>query len=853
MGTVVEDWNSRLWCIGLHDIYLFNPERKSFTRYYYPGQSGIVQLLPATSKRFFAVEFGYGILDFDPGASTPFSEVRAKFKGPAIEYPLTGNSHTLLAGSNRGLCWYDPNTYQTRFITHNISNPTSICDNIITHLFKDKQNNLWIATRNGISLLDPHLQLFHNINLGEKYFPDRPEEFGLVNDFFDDGENYWVSRWYSRGISKFNHDWKLLSHWDILAPDKKNNRFKTVYDIYKESETIFWLCTEGGLVKWDQKKNDFKIFVPEENNTAGTRHHEFRKLLPFGKDQFWIRSWDWGVYVFDRSIEKFTRHYLHSETNEHSLAHNVVKDLIIDKKGKLFVSTIDGLSEYEPVTEIFITHKIAGNESSGGMKNYLGKMEVDRQNNIWICFVTGLLQYNSVTRSFTQYNTVNGLVNNNCLKICKDKNDNLWITTQNGISFYNFKTNSFTNYYSEDGLPTNFFEGALTNTSNGKIAVGYLGGLVLIHPDSLPFNHTAPPVRFNSLKVMDRNLYYTRNDNGEKEIRLRYNQKIVSVSFSVLNFTNPSRNKYYYQLSGFDKDWRQSEDGNVTYTNLNPGTYTLKVRGANNSGVMNEEGDVLHIIISPAFWQTLWFKILVFLIAGGIIFYLVRRRISSIRHQAELKQKMAEAEMMALRAQMNPHFIFNCLSSIDNLIQTHQPDKATTYLARFAKLIRSVLDSSKNNIVSFQKDFESLQLYLQMEQFRCNNKFTYELNAGENLLQGDYQVPPLIIQPFIENAIHHGLLNKPGSDRNLKINITADPHYIKYIIADNGVGRTRAAEIKKLNKPEHVSYGIRISADRIHLYNKNGETDDIIIQDLEDNGKPAGTKVEVKIKIHDTH
>jgi uncharacterized glyoxalase superfamily protein PhnB len=229
---------------------------------------------------------------------------------------------------------------------------------------------------------------------------------------------------------------------------------------------------------------------------------------------------------------------------------------------------------------------------------------------------------------------------------------------------------------------------------------------------------------------------------------------------------------------------------------------------------------------------------------------ILRRKNEQLRNQHEqtsLKRKAMDLEMQALRAQMNPHFIFNCLSAIDNLIQTSQADKATSYLSKFAKLIRAVLDSSKNNLVPFQKDLETMQLYLEMEKFRCNNKFVYHLYVQPALLHGDYKVPPLIVQPFIENAIHHGLLNKKGTDRNLDISIKLEKEHIIYSIIDNGIGRQKAAGIKERNKPEHQSYGIAITRERIHLHNQNGIDDDLVITDLREEGIAAGTKAVIRI------
>ncbi len=241
---------------------------------------------------------------------------------------------------------------------------------------------------------------------------------------------------------------------------------------------------------------------------------------------------------------------------------------------------------------------------------------------------------------------------------------------------------------------------------------------------------------------------------------------------------------------------------------------------------------------------------------------LIADKIKSIEAEQSLRQtniemhgineQLLKAKLEALQSQMNPHFIFNSLNSIDNLIQTNQKDKATTYLARFAKLIRNVLDSSKNDTVSFQKDYETLELYLQMEQFRSNDKFTYELLAEDELLQSDYKALPLIVQPFVENAIHHGLLNKQTGNRKLTISASLENDYIKYAIIDNGVGRAKAQQLNELNKPEHQSYGIDITTERIELYNQTGHNN-VTITDLFENNEPSGTRVEIRVKIFENN
>lgn len=214
-----------------------------------------------------------------------------------------------------------------------------------------------------------------------------------------------------------------------------------------------------------------------------------------------------------------------------------------------------------------------------------------------------------------------------------------------------------------------------------------------------------------------------------------------------------------------------------------------------------------------------------------------------------MNEQLTKAKLEALQSQMNPHFVFNCLNSIDNLIQMDEKEKATVYLSKFAKLIRSILENASSNTVPCWKDMETLKLYLELEALRFDNKFTYEILITEQVLNGDYKVPALLIQPFVENAIHHGLLSKKEEDKQLCVAVSVEGNYLRYLIEDNGVGRQMAAAYKAINKPAYASMGIQITAERINLFNryKNGS---VKITDLKDQvGKARGTKVEVNLLI----
>ena len=220
------------------------------------------------------------------------------------------------------------------------------------------------------------------------------------------------------------------------------------------------------------------------------------------------------------------------------------------------------------------------------------------------------------------------------------------------------------------------------------------------------------------------------------------------------------------------------------------------------------------------------------------------------RGEAALKQKITETKMELLRSQMNPHFIFNSLNSIENFMMRNERRTASEYLTKFSELIRIMLDSSRTDLVPFFKSLEAIQLYVELERLRFNNKFTFELTIDPALSIGDYMVPPLLIQAYVENAILHGLSQSEADALKLSITATLQNEYIIYIIEDNGIGREQSAKYKQHNKPFHKSLGSELTQERIDIFNlqHNAESGVVITDLYNKNNEPCGTRVQVKIK-----
>jgi hypothetical protein len=487
----------------------------------------------------------------------------------------------------------------------------------------------------------------------------------------------------------------------------------------------------------------------------------------------------------------------------------------------------------------------------------------------------GLNLFNIHSKHFSHLTTHEDLPSNNVYSIKKDAANYLWFT--NDYTLYKFKPGDRIIRYNIDPALVNsaFKSTGFYTLRDGRWITSTATEIISFRPGDMDTQvSNQAKVEITEFRIFDLPVFIDSFLASNQPLQFNYKQNFLTIEFALLNFSNLQQVKYYYRLSGVNKDWVNGDTkGFASYTNLQPGEYVFSVKadyGNHTTGIT-----AFKIIISPPFWKTWWFILILAICIFVLVYKFIKWREKSIKlveaeklkvqklnaeqykHELMLEQakmevlgvneKLSEARLEALRSQMNPHFIFNCLNSIDNLIQNNEKEKATLYLSKFAKLIRSVLEASKSNVVPCWKDMETLKLYIELEDFRWDKKFSYSVTISDDILNGDYKVPPLVIQPFVENAIHHGLLNKIEPDKNLSIEVVVCDNHICYNIEDNGVGRAKAGMYKRLNRPAYESMGMQITTDRINLFNQNENGSVKIIDLVNEQNEPAGTRVEVKL------
>jgi ligand-binding sensor domain-containing protein len=845
------DIQKQYWAYAENNLFKLNDNKIAVDTFSTP--SGFITSFYEDSKgNYWAATFQNGLYKFNKitGNFTSVSSITSTITIFSItEWKDKNNFSWIVLGADNGLILYNPVTQKSFEYTHDALNNTSVSGNAVYKVFIDEQNILWVATNKGVSYIEPSKQIIETWSIPSVQKNNYSEDRGYMYSFFEDDNSYLMTNWSQPGLCEFDTSGTLIKTIPSLYPqgnDTLRNRTTQAFCIIKDKQKNYWYSTDAGLVEFNGQQKSYHLYQPPDKNVFTG----FRNIAQLNDSIWYIRTRNNGpngIYVFNVNQKKFIAHYYYVEGCKNCLPQNLLA-LIITKKGEIFTSPrYNRLYRYDKNADVFVPENI--NNLNVNISNTFECLAEDETGNIWIGTANGLLEYNPISKKIISDYTANKIIGGvEIIAICLDEDNNIWMNTENGLyCLLRDKKNIF-NFNTGDGLPNNSLQGFLVKGKNGYMYCGAENYVVKFNPKKLLQNNSFNiNTFFSEAEAENKNLLFNISGNNEKKITLKPGENVFSVDFAVLNFDNAESNRYFYKLDGAINEWKENDNGHLTFYNLSPGNYTLHVQGANKYSKRFTGEDELMIEVQPHWWQTLWFKLLAIIIVAILAAMLIRRRFQQIRKAAELKQKIAETEMIALRAQMNPHFIFNCLNSIDNLIQTNEKEKATTYLSKFAKLIRAILENSKHNTVPCWKDLETLKLYLELEELRWGKKISYTLNIAPEILQGDYKVPPMIIQPYVENAIHHGLLNKEKGSRHLLVEVKAEKNHINYLIEDNGIGRKKAMEYKLLNKSMHQSMGLDITKERVNLFNQNNNGS-ITITDLYNEYKEAsGTRVTVSL------
>jgi ligand-binding sensor domain-containing protein len=744
----------------------------------------------------------------------------------------------------------------------------------INDVLCDRNGELWISSRLGF---------FHYKAGNFKFFS---QQNGLksddIRDILEDYEgNIWLAT-NGSGLLKFTGE--AFASYTTSQGLSSNAVMSVVEDQYGQ----LWLSTfDGGICKFS---GDSIIQMTIEGLSSTNR---IWTSLRDAQNHLWFGSSS-GLFEFDGN--KF---YRHPESG--SLDEVVVLSLYQSSDNKLWVGTSKG-------AYIFENGILSSMAAQGGPQKRIRCIREDALGNIWMATTEGVVKFDGST--FTTFTMKDGLPDNSTYALEMDEFNRAWVGTQNGLAVlsgsafrkvdmgvnsgaqvvnflkytpkqmwvgtnnglhaikvnieFNESLPELKHYVLEDGLrslETNLNSAFLDHS--GILWFGTADGLMRFDATKTSFNSLIEP------RLLLSNIQINLQNRDWQELgpidslsglpicpKFKYKDNHITFYFTGISTTYPDELKYQYMLEGLDEDWKPlTEAGFATYSNLPYRSFIFKVRALNRQGFWSKAVEY-PFSIAPPFWLTWWF-ILVEILAGlGIISAIVLSRMRAAKAKSEkewfeVRSRMLALEQQSLNSSMNRHFIFNALNSIQYYINRQDKLAANKYLSDFARLIRKNLDSSQENTTSLRDEVERLELYLKLEHMRFKDKFDYKIHIDPALNLDTIKVPAMLVQPFLENSIWHGLLPK-NAHGTLDVNITLKDGHLEFIISDSGIGISNSLS-RKTGTDTHISKGMQITQSRIELIKKTTGMNIELqgpYQLHADETHPEGTRVKIILPIN---
>lgn len=716
--------------------------------------------------------------------------------------------------TNDGVFHYDYATRKVRNGRYDRKDPNSLHYNYTHSLFEDRQGIIWIGLSYGIAKYDAGKNFFQNILLPDRKDGDAISDNMILGLWPDQDGRFYVGT-LAGGMAITDRNFK---QFQFLAHEIGNVRsliHNEVYSFTRDAEGQIWIATFGGLCRYNPLLPPSKAFTAFAYGDL-ERHINFNSLLLLRHENALLVGGDNAFFKFDLNTHKwiplpdpmgFTdRHtfgikYMQEDT---AMLTGVSRQVWLCTRG-------EGLLAYNYGSGIFTEYP-----EIRRLSPVVKHLQLVRDT-LWLATDNGLVMAKAGNRQYVRrYGSNKGLTGDMVYAVQADQKGNIWLSTNYGISRFNKGKADFTNYGVGYGISgTEFNTAVACKDEQGYLYFGGVNGITRFLPEAIVPSAFSPPVLITEVQVMNKPLTSEYNISYTPGIRLSHKRNFITIHFVAPNYLQSENITYYYKLEGVNKEWQNAGTLNfASYTDLLPGQYTFKVKAANNDGIWSKEITELDIVIVPPFWQTWWFYSVMLLALAGLGWLLLRLRIRYIRKEAQVNTQLAEMEMKALHAQMNPHFIFNCLGSIKQMIMEEERDNASHYLTKFARLIRLSLVHSQQALITLNENNEYLRHYLLMEQLRFNDSFQYTIEVAEGINGDELVFPPMMIQPLVENGIWHGLLGKEGCQL-LSIRYSISPAALVCEIEDNGIGIDHVAD----PGPEHKSVGIDNIRKRLALLN----------------------------------
>ena len=715
-------------------------------------------------------------------------------------------------------------------------------------LYADNSGNLWIGTSEGALVLVPEIRRIQFFSLGMFGTTKRLYPASLA---YDPGSKRVLLAHRADSLSRRLYALPL----DAIT-GQKPQFFETDYSIdgiAVDTRGTIWVAGGGTMSQADPSTGRFMDGGLQALQTGVVRGLYGLRANPHG-------------WVYGAGREEFI--WFHADRRE---VRRILADTLRGEGGAgardggfngFFLGTGDRAYVYNrDLVEIDLvsgrTKRLPCDPRINPDKGSIRAVAEDHAGDLWISAFAGIGRLSRKGDSLVmmdRFTVRDGLISPIQEDMHVDHAGRVWTFSASGMNAIDPGTREVRSFGTQEGLPMAYIDAMQAlNLPDGRVVTVCANGMIVFHPDTLW--HAAAsvnvPVVIRQVRLSGNPVILPATTSPENPFFLGPSRQVIDLEVQGLVFPTDQRVEYSYRLRGFQDEWIFiGRNRFITLPNLSPGAYVFEVKAGRPQAI--SPVTTVYLFVRARFHEWLVFRLgmAVALILGG--YWIFRRRMQVIRdkdrEKAAINQRMAELELSALRSQMNPHFMFNSLNSIKNYILSAEPRVAAEYLSDFAHLIRMILQHSRERTISLAEEIETLKLYVELEQLRFDEAFTFSCEVEPGLLVDAIPIPPMLLQPYLENAIWHGLMHRPTPGQ-LALQFKAEGEHILCVIDDNGIGREQAARLKSLSATRYKSLGMGLTRERIDILNRLESLGiQVSIMDKRTpDGRPEGTRVEVRL------
>jgi ligand-binding sensor domain-containing protein len=825
------DKQHHLWIATGNGLWLFHQEAEKFECYDSPdNDSNFDELLNTVFQdhagKLWMGCWNRGLKEFDMQKHIIGHEfaknANSNVASIAEQKNIDGTYQFWLAG---GLKSFNP---VSRTYSENISKQSfNLEGGGVQKTFVSRDNLLWVSTDRGVYIMDVTKQLFKQRILSDSALSTQGS--GLLVE----KNRIWIGGHAEKSLLQLNLATGEIENRSAMVNYKKKEQLVApmVMQIHRNNDRL-WFATNEGMVVYNELTGVQHAYVHNDKDSNSFPRDFIINIFFTPKGEIWVFPWRKGVWKLDEQTQHFAPVVVTLPTTSENKRLNI-DNATADDKGNIWLADLDeGIIKFDAASHTFkriVNEQIPEHARVSNVVFYNGKVwAVEHSIVLNLDPITDKMAYWPMPKGWDKY--VYSFV---------IKNNILWITSRTGLLSFDIQQHTFKRYNEADGIVNNNMDGRIMCGENANIFFVSNNYLTSFNPSSVLSIKDGSTLLLSNVEANDKQILF---DNEIADIP--YGIRNISFSWALLHYSNPLQNHYYCFLEGADKVWQDAGNkGIVTYNSLAAGTYTFHYKAATSDGQMSREQTIKFTVLMP-FWQTWWFRILLFSAVLCSILLVIRNVRNRERRKANLQKQMVELEMKALRAQMNPHFIFNALNSIQECVVMKNTDAAYTYLSKFSKLVRMILDQSGKPFITLQDEMQMLELYVSIEELRFNKGLAYTIECDDASAASFTKIPSMIVQPYVENALWHGLANKDG-DKKLNISFVHEQEYLVCKIEDNGIGREAALQLTTKHIAQKKSMGMKITKERLSLLDIKASVN---IEDVKDTyGNATGTIVLIKI------